>query len=259
MIKFQNVKVFVKTDIGLKRETNEDNYLVVDGSRKSNSTENKGMMFAVADGMSGHVGGEIASKMACEGLRKYYSSEICDNVDEIKDSYEIKLKELEGIIFEIDSTISNFGERKKEYEYMGTTLSVLVLIKEKALIAHVGDSRIYRFRHDNLEQLTEDDTMAQLSVEMGLLKPEEAISHPLRHTLIQALGQGIDEVHSRIEDIKRGDLFLLCSDGLYDMVPDDSIRTILLYTTPQKACDRLVDEALKNGGRDNVTVMVVRI
>jgi protein phosphatase len=162
------------------------------------------------------------------------------------------------IIWKIEEKISHLSEEMPEYAHMGTTLSVLVIFNAYALIAHVGDSRIYRFRRGEMEQLTEDETMAQLSVEMGYLRPDEVPSHPLGHVLTQALGQGIEEIHTRMEKVEPGDKFLLCSDGLYDMVPDKRIHEILHESTAaQGACERLIKEALREGGKDNITVVLV--
>ncbi len=148
----------------------------------------------------------------------------------------------------------------KEYEGMGTTLSVLVMLKDVALLAHVGDSRIYRLRDFTLEQLTEDHTMAQLSVEMGYMKPEEVSNSPLNHVLMQSVGGGIDEVQTRIEKVKSRNIFLLCSDGLHNMVSDDEIKDILIDDSDvNSVCDKLVKAALDSGGKDNVTVIVVRV
>ena len=140
-----------------------------------------------------------------------------------------------------------------------TTLSVMILLSDLALFAHVGDSRIYRSRDGKLEQLTHDQTMAQLSVELGYIKQEETTCHPLRNVLLEALGQGIDEIETRIEKVRRGDLYLLCSDGLYDLVPDNVIENLLMEEQNGLCCDKLVKEAIKKGGKDNVSVILVKI
>jgi protein phosphatase len=143
---------------------------------------------------------------------------------------------------------------------MGTTLSVLLLLKEKALIAHVGDSRIYRLRRDFLEQLTEDHTFAQAFLQQGYMTSEEASRHPTRHVMTQAVGRGIESIFNKTENVEQGDIFLLCSDGLYDMLPDIEIKDILLENPKvSDQCDRLVERALDMGGKDNVTVMVIQV
>lgn len=253
-----NAQVCAETDIGLKREQNEDCYLIINRKTKDVDIQNNGMMFAVADGMGGHAGGEIASKMACQGMADYYS----EKTDRPEGSgyFKAKLGHLKSSIYDVHNKIIEYGRINREFEDMGTTLSVLVLTKNKALIAHVGDSRIYRLRQDFLEQLTEDHSMAQLFIQMGYLTPEKVANHPIRHVMSQAVGQGVKSIFNKIEKVERGDTFLLCSDGLYDMVPDKEIRDILLNNPAlNDKCGRLVARALKKGGKDNVTVIVIQV
>lgn len=253
-----NAQVCAETDIGLKREQNEDSYLIINGKTQNVDIQNYGMMFAVADGMGGHAGGEIASKMACQGMADYYS----EKTDRPEGSgyFKAKLGHLKSSIYDVHNKIIEYGRINREFEDMGTTLSVLVLTKNKALIAHVGDSRIYRLRQDFLEQLTEDHSMAQLFIQMGYLTPEKVANHPIRHVMSQAVGQGVKSIFNKIEKVERGDTFLLCSDGLYDMVPDKEIRDILLNNPAlNDKCGRLVARALKKGGKDNVTVIVIQV
>jgi len=253
-----NAQVCAETDIGLRREQNEDCYLIINRKTENVDIQNYGMMFAVADGMGGHAGGEIASKMACRGMADYYSEKT--NRPEGTDDFKARLGHLRSNIDKVHNKIIDYGRINKEFEDMGTTLSVLVLTKNKALIAHVGDSRIYRLRQGFLEQLTEDHSMAQLFIQMGYLTPEKVANHPIRHVMSQAVGHGIDDIFSRIENVEPNDIFVLCSDGLFGMVSDDEIRDILLHNPALKdQCRRLVARALEKGGRDNVTVMVIQV
>ena len=254
----KNAQVCAKTDVGLKREQNEDSYLIINRETKDIDIQNHGMMFAIADGMGGHAAGEIASKMSCQGMADYYSAKT--DRPEGPGYFKAKLEHLKSSVYNVHNKIIEYGRINREFEDMGTTLSILVLTKSKALIAHVGDSRIYRLRQGFLEQLTEDHSMAQLFIQMGYLTPEKVANHPIRHVMSQAVGQGIDDIFRRIENVERDDILLLCSDGLYDMVPDKEIRDILLNNPAQNdKCHRLVSRALENGGRDNVTVMVVQV
>lgn len=210
--------------------------------------------------MSGHIGGGTASRMAVEGLRKHYMNPVNTRGLISANGKEENLADLENVILGIHEEISELAERVEQYEYMGTTLSALLLVEKTACITHVGDSRIYRLREGRLEQLTHDDTMAQLSVEMGYLDVEEAAGHPLSHALIQALGQGVDELCSKDLEIKPDDVFLLCSDGLYDMILESEIKEILRFSPAGwRPCEALVAAALENGGKDNVTVIVARV
>ncbi len=254
------MKVCAKTDIGYRHEENEDAYIVLNSGEKNEQLKGKDSTFlAVLDGMSGHIGGKLASQMAVEKLQRYVE-EIAKTPEISSADTELIITKLKRMICRIDDKICDFCDHNEKYQYMGTTLSALLFSKNRAFIVHVGDSRIYRLRGKKLERLTQDDTMAQLSVEMGLMSAKEAMTHPLRHSLIQAVGQGIDQVYTRIESVRSGDVFLLCSDGLYDMV-DENVITKILLTENQaySPCDRLIKEALKNGGRDNVTVIVAKV
>jgi len=245
-----------KTDIGLKRKNNEDRYLIMDNSDNRYDIDRLGKMFAVADGMGGHLAGETASRMACDALLEYYNEDSSEN----QLSPETLLARLKNRIHAASKQISSFAFENREYAGMGTTLSVLMLHKENALIAHVGDSRIYRLRSNEFKQLTADHTQVQELVNMGQLTPEEAAYHPLRHILTHAVGrkQSSGAVYTCIEPLQKKDVFLLCSDGLHDMMSDDEIKKVLLKgPSPQAACEKLVAQALKYGGKDNVTVVVV--
>jgi len=254
----QDVSVCVKSDIGFKRRKNEDAYLMVYQNEAGFDVASFGRMFAVADGMGGTAGGDVASKTACEGLLAYYAGESETEMD--VNPLEWRLGRLESVIWMIEKEICRLGEEVPNLADMGTTLSVLLLFQGHALIAHVGDSRVYRFRSGVMEQLTRDETMAQLSVEMGYLKPENLSGHPQGHVLTQALGAGLEKVNTRVERLESGDVFLLCSDGLYDMVPDKRILEIFQKSDGvEGVCQRLVEEALHNGGRDNVTVILVEV
>ncbi len=248
--------VCAKTEIGLKRKCNEDSYFTCENGAATSAAEKKGFMFAVADGMGGHPGGDIASQMAVRGLTDYYR--LNGNKGPQKDS-EVFLKHLEKTVFSIHRRIENYGQTHPEMEGLGTTLSVLVIAGGKALMAHVGDSRIYRLRNRRLEQMTCDHTLVGHFIEAGVMTAEEASEHPLRHMMMQAVGHGIEQVFTRQEDLQPQDLFLLCSDGLHGLVPEEEIRKTLLSGIEHRhLCRQLVEKALQHGGNDNVTVVAVR-
>ncbi len=252
------IDVCVETDVGLKRTRNEDSYQLVYDRREGYDIDSFGMLFAIADGMGGHAAGQVASRTACKGLLTYYAGKMAPETT--YDPVEARLRRLEKVVWEIQDQICRFRKGTSQYANMGTTLSVLVLYGGYALTAHVGDSRIYRLRNDVLEQLTVDETMAQLSLEMGLLRPDDIPDHPLGHVLTQALGEGLEEVHTRVERAKIGDIFLPSTDGLHDSVADDEVKEILrINPAGQQACDRLIEAALERGGKDNMTVIVVRV
>jgi protein phosphatase len=255
-----DIASYAKTDIGYRRKNNEDRYLVVDDTIKTYNTRLFGEMFLVADGMGGHAAGEIASKMACEGMLDYYLQKPEDV--NFSTSPEMMLKRLETIIRNTNRKIYRHGQTHREYRGMGTTLSVLALFQNHALIGHVGDSRIYRQRDGAIERLTVDQTEVQALVNMGYLTEEQASAHPYRNILLQAVGvsEELEEVFTRTEEVQSRDIFLLSSDGLHDLVPDVEIqKTLCDHSTLKSACDHLVRLALENGGKDNITVVLVRV
>lgn len=257
----RKVRAAVRTHIGLVRKNNEDSSLIIDEPESAYDTDRLGSMFAVADGMGGHAAGEVASRIACEAMRAYYRMEGADGV-EWDPSPESGLRRLEGVIRQANTEIYRNAKKNTVRYGMGTTLSVFVLRKDAALIGHVGDSRIYLFRKDRLHQLTIDHTSVQAMVDRGFLSAEEASRHPERHILVEAVGtaESLGNVFTRIEPVHEDDVFLLCSDGLTDMLLDPRIEQLLIRSPdPQDACNGLVEEALTNGGRDNVTVIVVRV
>ena len=217
------------TDIGLVRERNEDGYLV------------RPPLFAVADGMGGHRGGEVASRLALETLDRPGAAPLAERV-----------REANRVVYErsmLDRSVAG----------MGTTLTAAALEGDRLRLAHVGDSRAYLLREGRLERLTEDHTMVHRMVREGRLTEEEAAWHPYRSVLTRALGTEPDvPVDEAVVEVRPGDRVLLCTDGLTSMVPDARIGQILRATAdPQEAADRLVEEAIAAGGLDNVTVVVL--
>ena len=255
-----DITSYAKTDIGYRRKNNEDSHLIIDDTIITHNTRFFGKMFLVADGMGGHAAGEVASKMACEGMLNYYLQK-SDDVN-FPPSPKVILNRLETVIRKTNREIYQHGQSNKEYRGMGTTLSVLILFKNDALIGHVGDSRIYRQRDGSLAQLTVDHTEVQALVDMGYLTDKQASVHPYRNILLQALGvsEELEKVFTRIDEVKPGDIFLLSSDGLHDLVLDVEIqKTLRDHPAIESACNHLVQLALENGGKDNITVVLVRI
>ncbi len=257
---YSAIKPYGKTDIGLFRENNEDSYLIVDPGNEAYDFSHSGLLFAVADGMGGHAAGEVASKMACEGLLEYYEP----SIDQETGSSDLvfRLKQLRRVIRKTNKEIYRHAQTHPEFSGMGTTLSVLVLFPEFAIIGHVGDSRIYRFRNQNLKQLTTDHTEVRAMIDSGQLTPEEAAVHPFRHALLQAVGTmaELEAIDTGIESVQPGDLYLLSTDGLHDSISDKDIEQTLRETGDiHIACDRLVDLALKKRGRDNITLIITLI
>jgi serine/threonine protein phosphatase PrpC len=225
-------KVFALSDLGLQREGNEDSGLV-----SSN-------LVAVADGMGGHAGGEVASTIAITALT----------------STQINENSLLTITKEIDLAILNRSNAQPELAGMGTTLTALHLNKGSVELLHVGDSRCYAFTDGKLNQLSHDHTVMQELIDQGRITPEEAVNHPQRSLLTHALmgDSGIEPV-IQIYPVKLGDQFLLCSDGLTAVLSDFEIAKIIKKYSGQDLVENLVTETKAKGAPDNVTVIWAEI
>ena len=210
-------------------------------------------VFVVADGMGGHAGGDVASAVAVQhlfGIDREYSS--------VEEAREVLFTN----IMEAGQELTNTVVEHPELTGMGTTVSAMVRVKNQMVIAHIGDSRIYRLREGVLEQITTDHTFVQRLVESGRITPEEAAVHPRRSVLMRVLGD-VDvtpDVDTHIVDTQPGDRWLLCSDGLSGYVPErDIAETLLTVDDVELACHKLITQSLSEGAPDNVTVIVVRV
>ena len=261
VVMIEKVRHYEKSDIGLLRQNNEDSFLVVDQDCGGYDLQRYGMIFVIADGMGGHAAGEIASRMACEeAVSGYYGDDVL--FQDHTDAGEWNARKLEKTFWSAHKKLIDFASTKEELRGMGTTLSALALADGRALIAHVGDSRIYRCRNSSCERMTIDHTKNQALIDTGQIRPEQEENHYYGRIITQALG-GYDDltaVFTRAEDVHSGDVFLLCTDGLHDLVADHEIKEILIENnSPQAACDELVQAAIRRGGHDNVTVIVVKV
>lgn len=250
------IRYFAVSHIGLRRFRNEDSYAIVDFGASKPPSDRRGVLFAIADGMGGHACGDLASKMACQGLTTIF--------DDCTADFESKqyAQRLEELIFSVDSRLRQHAITHPDCTDMGTTLSALLISGNSVITAHVGDSRIYRLRGDHLTQLTTDHSFVQEMIDEGELTPEAAINHPLRSVLTRAVGtqEPLEEVEIRIVDAAIGDRFLLSSDGLHDMVSFKEIaRTLKNEIDPQQSAEQLLNAALRNGGRDNVTTISIHL
>ena len=237
-----------KSDIGLVRTENQDSH----GKFPEDSTDlysPKGQLFIVADGMGGHKGGKEASTIAVRVVNEEYFSSSDEEPAALRNSID-----------RANSAIYNESGDKSEIGRMGTTCSALVLKEEKGIIGHVGDSRIYRIENGAIEQLTDDHTQVQEMLRGGILTPEEAENYPSKSVLARALGVDEKVKIDIIEDIilRSGQSYILCSDGLAK-VSQAEILKIVSDNNADDACDILVDLANERGGKDNVTVIIVKI
>ena len=224
-----------RTDVGCQRERNEDSLVV------------SPPLFAVADGMGGHKAGDVASEVAVNTL-----AALAPTIPDI---------DLLGRAVESANHAVITESQKTGHEGMGTTITACVVHEDKLAIAHVGDSRAYLLHAGKLQQLTRDHSWVADMVEQGRLTPEEARVHPNRSVITRALGSD-PNMQPDLYDItaSEGDRLLLCSDGLTGMVDDGSIQALLArIRDPQRCAAALVNEAIANGGADNITVIVVDI
>lgn len=228
--------VAFKTDVGRVREGNEDSVLIQDP------------VFAVADGMGGHVAGDVASQTAIETITDGLASERA-----------LDPGNLAKLIKAANVAIWQKAQGDSTLRGMGTTCTVVLVENSRIHIGHVGDSRAYLFRDGRLEQLTEDHTLVGRMVKEGRLQPEEAERHPQRNIITRTLGVDPEvQVDTSSVEVGDGDRIVICSDGLTSMLDAETITAALAEETePQAAVDRLVEEANAAGGEDNVTVVIV--
>jgi protein phosphatase len=230
-----------QTDPGLVRSVNQDHY----------SIDPDGRFFIVADGMGGHAGGEEASKIATEVI----TASLDKNWESRFSSSELLLDAL----YDANEEILIDQQSHQERADMGTTVVVVLFRQGKSWRGHIGDSRLYRLRNSQLEQITEDDTWVARALKAGDISPDQARNHPWRHVLSQCLGRkDLQEVDVQPLDVQKGDVLLLCSDGLTEELSDEEIYPLLHATKNCKeAALSLIDAAKHNGGSDNITVVIV--
>ena len=230
---------FAQTDLGLVREGNEDSAIY--GAN----------LIAVADGMGGHAGGEVASAIAINALAQLLPV-ISDPEIDIDSREDLFL----NITYEIDSQILEKSKQNPELAGMGTTLTALNISGNNVELLHIGDSRCYRYRDNKLEQLSYDHTVMQELLDQGRLTPEEVFDHPQRSLLTQALmgDSGLDPILVSYE-IKADDQFLLCSDGLTNVLSDYEISKIIEANEDKAIPQSLITEVRSKGAPDNITII----
>jgi serine/threonine protein phosphatase PrpC len=246
-----------KSDVGMKRDNNEDNLLVFPEER----------VFAVFDGMGGHAAGEVASEIAAAEVKEFFTftGNDADATWPFKDDRARSYDENRAItaIKLANARIIEASENDGSKRNMGTT-AVMVHFVEKpaprALVAHVGDSRVYLFRDGALQRITIDHSLAEEYVRLGKITQEEAKTFPQKNIILRALGQQpVVEVEINSWEPRAGDIFLLCSDGLSGMIEDGAMQSILAGSSDLDAAVRkLIDTANANGGVDNVTVILAQ-
>jgi PPM family protein phosphatase len=239
------------TDIGRQRSNNEDSYLYWEPD-SDEEFRRKGRLAIIADGMGGYEGGQEASRLAVETVHLVYDHAGDGNPqDTLLEAFQ-----------SAHQSIQRYAMEHPEFYGMGTTCTALSIVDRQLHFAHVGDSRLYHIRGEAISQLTRDDSFVGRLVESGVVRSEDAESHPQRHILTAALGSG-REVAPHVPDrpfpLDEGDTLILCTDGLWGLVGDRELAHVAQAAAPADACLKLVGMALERGGPDNITVLVLRV
>ncbi len=245
------IETSLVSDKGCCRKNNED-YLQLFSFGDETSTGGKEVLAILADGMGGHQGGEVASRMAVDVIGKtYFEQPGNDPVQALKTSFA-----------KANQAIFKTASGDPALRGMGTTCTALVLKNGQACFAHVGDSRLYRLRDGGLELLTVDHTWVNMMISDGLLTPEEARLHPDRSIVTRSIGTQSDvstDTSAGMLPIQVGDVYLLSSDGLHDLVEDEEIRLAVLCNPPHVASELLLTLAKQRGGYDNISVGILTV
>lgn len=242
------------SDVGQKRNRNEDSYLMNEGLQ----------LYIVADGMGGHVGGDLASRLAVETIEETIKKLTAKPNVASQSSEEVKPGEFKThLAYAIKMASRKIFEKAlqdSKLQGMGTTTVVLLLRKNKAFLANVGDSRGYRIRGEKIEQLTTDHSLVEEQVRAGVLLPEEAKQHRYKNVITRSVGfQDEVDVDTQAKVIKANDIFVLCSDGLYNQLEAEEMLDVISHHDLQESCQHLVDIANSRGGDDNITVILVKV
>ncbi len=261
------IQVFGKTDLGKTREHNEDCFLVADLTRHAASLQpavrdhevgERGSLFVVADGMGGAAAGELASDMATQAIYSHLEKTWIRDSELTEQQFAFRLKEA---VEAANTEIHTYAKAHPEVRGMGTTTTAAGVLGGHAYLSQVGDSRAYLVRNGVAHQLTRDQSLIQRLIEAGELTEEEAAQSERKNIILQALGPDprvkVEVTH---QELRRGDVLVLCSDGLSGQVKKEEIaQAVAQESTLQGVCDRLIALANERGGPDNITVIAVRV
>jgi PPM family protein phosphatase len=260
------VQVFAKTDPGRSRDQNEDHFLVADLTRREASLQpavrehevgERGSLFVVADGMGGAAAGELASEMATETIYDQMVRTWGADRETTPQRFAYRLKEA---VEAANDRIHSYAKIHPEVRGMGTTTTAVGLLGDHVYLTQVGDSRAYLVRDGQAVQLTKDQSLMQRLVEAGEMTEEEAAKSERRNIILQALGPDPRvKVDLTYQEVRKGDVLVICSDGLSGQVQKEEIAQVVMRERePTVACDRLITLANDRGGPDNITVVVAR-
>jgi serine/threonine protein phosphatase PrpC len=267
------VKAFGITDTGKVRKSNEDQFLIAELSKRMRVWQtslpeptlqvgdDRAHLFLVADGMGGHRAGERASVIAVAAIEQFTLNTFRWFFAPDSPGAQKVLAQFQSALSQADEKILQEAAENPELAGMGTTLTMAFQLGPQLCIVHVGDSRAYMYRSGQLHQLTRDHTLVAEMVRSGAIQPDEVAGHHLRHVITNVVGgphAGV-KVEARAFEVQAGDRLLLCSDGLTEMVTNDAIAAVLdAELEPEAAAKTLLAQANDGGGRDNITVVVVR-
>ena len=263
------------TDAGRKRPTNQDHFLIADlnKSMRVHDTSlaldgetriyggSQGKLLLVADGMGGHAEGERACTIAVDQLTTYVLNSLgwCFRLEENSErDFE---EDLKHALETCQKSIEAVAQNNPEMQSMGTTMTMVYIVWPRAFVVHVGDSRCYLLRRGQLDQITVDHTMSEVMSKAGQMSRDDARHSPMGHVLINVLGGRSHDLFVDVNKVslERDDILLLCTDGLYDMIPDEQINELLgSKQSAEGICRNLVEQANGNGGKDNITAIVSR-
>jgi len=241
------INVALISDIGCHRQNNEDavQFFSPAGNRQTG-------LAIVADGMGGHKAGEVASQSAVDTI-----GQLC-----LAGNFADPRQILVNAYLEANRSIYSHANADFDCHGMGTTATALIIAGGMGCYAHVGDSRLYRIRNRQIEQMTRDHTLVAQLLEYGMITPDQAKDHPNKNVLTNVLGTNpevVVDVSEALFPIWIDDTFLLCSDGLFDKISDHEIMQMIVDSSPEEACRELVDSAIRRGGKDNISVIVLTI
>lgn len=240
------MKAFACTDIGKVRDMNQDSYYI-------SSEEDEIKLFIVADGMGGYKGGEVASRLAIEAVKSY----IYKNYNDTKKEKEFLLELIKKAVEFANYVVFEQSQKNEDLNGMGTTIDVCLVLGNRVYIGHVGDSRVYRQRKDFFRKLTTDHSYVEQLIREGNITREEAYNHPKKNMLTRALGCAeYVEPDVLVKGFIKGDILLICTDGLTNMLREPEISNII-KNNPENACKTLIEYANDRGGVDNITAVII--
>ena len=247
-----NIVFAQRTDIGLKRESNEDSVISFQPEDQQ-VVESKGVLFVVADGLGGHTRGEVASQLAVNTIRDVYYQQEVGNPEA---ALRLAIEQANARIYNESMAMS---PKPEPDSMMGSTCVAAVILGDTVYVANVGDSRAYIIRDGQAHQISLDHSLVAKQLREGLITKEQARDHPDRNQIYRCLGSETVEVDTFSEKVQPGDLLLLCTDGLSELVSEEEVVSIVQQHEPQESVQRLIERANELGGKDNITAVVARV